>query len=393
MFTYPHTQLGIVGTGFVSKGLTLALQKQEELAVSRILTRRSSRLPLDHPCEQAITRSVDDLIDHADLIVECSGDVVHATNVIDRCLAAGKPVVTMNAEFQVTVGSYFAGKGICTEAEGDQPGCLAALREEAVEMGFEPLVYGNTKGFLNLNPTLPDMEYWAARQGISLEMVTSFTDGTKVQIEQALVANGLGAGIVQEGLLGPQTPDLATGAFQLAEDAERLGHPVSDFVVTREYPGSVFMIARHQEQQQPYLQYLKLGSGPHYLLVRNYHLVHLEITKTIKRVLEGKGNLLDNSATPHYSVAAVAKRDLAPGESIDRGVGSFAVRGETVVLRDHPEHVPIGLLQKATIERPVAQGDILSAQDVTIGESLATHAWEQIKERVLDAESAVGVTH
>ena len=98
----------------------------------------------------------------------------------------------MNSEFHVTVGSYFVDKGLVTEAEGDQPGVLAQLHEEAISMGFKPLVYGNIKGFLNENPTADDMEYWGNKSGISLDMVTSFTDGTKVQIEQTLVANGLG---------------------------------------------------------------------------------------------------------------------------------------------------------------------------------------------------------
>ena len=41
------------------------------------------------------------------------------------------------------------------------------------------------------------MLHWSRRNGISLPMVTAFTDGTKLQIEQALVANGLGATIAR----------------------------------------------------------------------------------------------------------------------------------------------------------------------------------------------------
>ena len=68
-------------------------------------------------------------------------------------------------------------------------------------MGFHPVVYGNIKGFLNKNPKKEEMEYWSKRNGISLGMTTSFTDGTKVHIEQALVANGLGADILDRDLL------------------------------------------------------------------------------------------------------------------------------------------------------------------------------------------------
>ena len=127
-------------------------------------------------------------------------------------MAASIPVVTMDAEVQVTTGSHFARKGLFTEAEGDQPGCLAALREEAVQMGFLPLVYGNIKGFLNHNPVPDEMAFWAKKQGISLDKVTAFTDGTKVQIEQGLVANGLGAGILRPGRPRPGAPDLTARA-------------------------------------------------------------------------------------------------------------------------------------------------------------------------------------
>lgn len=392
MFDYPSARLGIVGTGFVSTGLSLVLKQHHGLTVSRVLTRRPDSKPIAHPHADLITRSISELIDHSDLIVECSGDVLHATEVIDQCVRAGKPVVSMNAEFHVTAGSYFVGKGLVTEAEGDQPGCLAALREEAIEMGFKPLVYGNTKGFLNLDPTPTDMKYWAAKQGISLNQVTSFTDGTKVQIEQALVGNGLGAGILKQGLFGPHTAELQEGAMQLAAGAEQLGRPVTDYVVTKQFPGSVFLVARHEGHQQAYLQYLKLGPGPYYLLVRNYHLVHLEITKTIKRILRGGCKLLDNSAVPQYSVAAIAKRNLVPGETIARGVGGFEVRGETVEIGEQPDHLPIGLLQNAIVVRPVAQGDIVTTADVVIGESLALHAWEQIRENVLDEAIAAGLS-
>ncbi len=78
----------------------------------------------------------------------------------------GKAVVTMNSEFHVTVGSHFVGAGLVTEAEGDQSGSLAALAEEVRAMGFVPRIFGNTKGYLNLNPKPEDMAYWAAKQGI-----------------------------------------------------------------------------------------------------------------------------------------------------------------------------------------------------------------------------------
>jgi len=138
--------------------------------------------------------------------------VFHGTSVIERAFEAGLKVVTVNAELQVTTGSYLAGKGFLTEAEGDQPGSLAALREDALQMGFEPLVYGNMKGYLNHDPSPEDMAYWANRQGISIDQTTSFTDGTKVQIEQVIIGNGLGATITRQGMEGLASTNLDDSA-------------------------------------------------------------------------------------------------------------------------------------------------------------------------------------
>jgi predicted homoserine dehydrogenase-like protein len=192
------TRIRIVGTGFIGQGIVLALESQKDLQVTKVLTRRKINPEFKFVRPELLTDSIDELIEHSDLVVECTGSVLWATLVLDRVLEANIPVVTMDSEVHITTGSYLAQKGLITEAKGDQPGCLAALRESAIQMGFKPLVYGNIKGFMNLAPTPEDMVYWSNKQGISLDQVTSFTDGTKVPIEQAFVANGLGADVLQD---------------------------------------------------------------------------------------------------------------------------------------------------------------------------------------------------
>jgi predicted dinucleotide-utilizing enzyme len=121
-------RVGIIGTGFIAMGLCLLMRSSADLVVSRMLTRRPVDTIARHR-ELPLTRSLNDLLDHSDVVVECSGDIVHASNVVDAAFRAGLPVVTMSAEFHVSVGSYFCSRGVLTEAEGDQPGSLAACRE------------------------------------------------------------------------------------------------------------------------------------------------------------------------------------------------------------------------------------------------------------------------
>ncbi|MBO9600118.1 MAG: NAD(P)-dependent oxidoreductase [Cohnella sp.] len=378
-------RIGVVGTGLIGRGLIMAIENDPELVISRILTRRNIETMHSFPSSTVLTNSIDELIENSDLIVECSGDVLYGTDVIDRAISASLPVVTMNTELQVTTGSYFARRGLITEAEGDQPGCIAALRENVLQMGFKPLVYGNVKGFLKLDPSREEMEYWSGRNGTTLGMTTSFTDGTKVQMEQVLVANGLGAGIAQDGLLGVACETAHEGGVQMAASAKQAGVPLSDYILSPKSPPGVFVTAEIDERHKDALRYYKMGEGPYYTLLVNYHLCHLEILKTVRRVLAGGGVLLNNGQHPRISAAAVAKKDLHPGDTIERGIGSFEVRGIAVEIARNPEHVPIGLLSQVAIKRPVLAGQILTFEDVELPSSLALNAWLEIREDALHA--------
>jgi dTDP-4-dehydrorhamnose reductase len=374
--------IGIIGSGFIGSGLAKLLAEHKDYTISGILTRSKAEKRSEFAQRDLLTNSLDDLIKTSDLIVECSGDAIYATESIHDILKADIPVVTMNSEFHVTTGSYFVDKGLVTEAEGDQPGVQAILHEEALEMGFKPVVYANIKGFLNEQPTLEDMTYWGKRSNLSLEMVTSFTDGTKVEIEQVLVANGLGAGIIQEGLVKLSSDNMLEGGTILADKAKALGYPVSDYLLSSKLPAGVFLIVEHDKEQHSSLKYYKLGDGPYYVLERTYHLCHLEIIKTIKRVLNGGGILLNNSDKPKLSVAAIAKRDLKIGDKISKGIGSFDVRGVAVEITKNISHVPIGLLANATIIKEVKFGEKVTFDHIEIPETMALKVWGKIIEKV-----------
>jgi predicted homoserine dehydrogenase-like protein len=226
------------------------------------------------------------------------------------------------------------------------------------------------KGFLNHHPTAEDMTYWSRKQGISVEQTTSFTDGTKIQIEQALVANGLGGTVTRQGMLGPKATDVANAAIELAQFAAELKQPISDYVLA---PGNagVFVVGTHDESEKGALSYLKLGDGPFYVLIRPFHLCQYEIIKTVRRVLQGNGVLLNNSAKPTVSVVGIAKTDLPAGTRIDRAIGGYQVRGEAARMVDVKGHVPIGLIQNAVTTRAIQAGQTFMFDDLDLPDSLA----------------------
>ncbi len=378
-----NKKIGIIGSGFIAEGLAKLLHDNPKYTLSKVLTRTDIKSRSDYFMPEYLTNSLDELIENSDLIVESSGDTIYAAETIDKIFKENIPVVTMDAEFQATVGSYFVDKGILTEAEGDQPGVLAMLHEEVTTMGFKPLVYGNIKGFLNHNPTLEDMTYWGKKSGISLDMVTSFTDGTKVQIEQTLVANGLGATIAQDDLLGPAYDDTYEGGIELAKKAKEIGQPISDYIISPSLRPGVFIAAEINENQHAALRYYKMGEGPYYVFERPYHLCHFEILRTINRILSGGKVLLNNSANPTISTTTIAKRDLKAGDKIKKGIGSFDVRGIAVKIKEHPNHVPIGLMANVTIKRDIKAGEEITFDDIDIPDTLALRAWQEIKKKAL----------
>lgn len=376
-------RVGVVGTGFISRHFTLELERRPAFALGRVLTRRRLDHCPDFPFPAALTDSVADLVANCDVVLECSGDIAHAARIVETAFAAGKPVVTMNSEFHATVGSAFVNRGLLSEAEGDQPGCQAALVEDARARGFEPLVIGNLKGFLNRTPSLEEMRYWSERNGISLPMVTSFTDGTKLQMEQALTGNGLGATIAQNELLGLATADIDEGGRSLAAAAAALGRPIVDYLVDLTLPHGVFVVGTHDPRQAACLRYLKLGEGPYYTVLRPNIFVHLEIFNTIERVVRTGRPLLNNGETPTISVAAVAKRTLEPGERIAHGIGSFELRGMCVRIAEHAGHLPIGLAEDLHVRKRVMAGEILSFDDVDLESAPTVELWRGIEADVL----------
>lgn len=374
------TRIGISGSGIVARGIFAALSRQPDLAVTAVLTRRPLARSAGAFPEDLLTNSIDALVERSDIIFECSGDTLHAANVLMQAGLAGRRLVTLCAEAQVTVGTALLSRGFSiTEAHGDQPGAFAVLDREARWMDFQPLAYINLKGFHDPNPSPESMAYWAEKQKITLRAVTSYTDGTKMQIEQVLVANGLGARIARPGLIGGKVDDLAD-LDHFADVARETGAPVSDYVVHPAVKGVVLLadnpIADLSADFSAFAK-LRTRGGRAYGLLKPYYLVHLEAARTLREVVEGRPALLTNSLAPVATIAAVAKKPLAKGTLIETALGGFELRGEAVEIPGNESAVPITLLDGARLTRSLAPGEIVTEADVELPDSLARSLYRE----------------
>ena len=307
-----------------------------------------------------------------DCLVDLTGAVDHGAAIALDAFAHGKHLVLMNAEVDATIGSLLRRRAheagvIVTACDGDQPGVQLNLWRFVKGLGLTPRVLGNIKGLQDPYRTPTTQKGFAEKWGQNPTMVTSFADGSKVNFEQAIVANATGFKVARRGMYQYDHTghvDELTTRYDIDELRE-LGGIVEYVVGAKPGPG-VFCLAEHGDpKQQHYLNLYKLGEGPLYSFYQPYHLCHFEVHNTIARVVlfgDACGVALD---TPSVEVVGVAKRDLAAGEVLD-GYGEYMTYGEAensdTVQSDGL--LPEGLVEGCTLLHAVPKDAVLRWSDV-----------------------------
>lgn len=309
----------------------------------------------------AVTSSADVLTDlPVSIVIEATGALDYGTETILAMLDAGKHVVSFNAEVDALLGWLFHQRArsndvVYTIADGDQPGVLFRLQQQVEAMGFEVTALLNCKRHLDVHQNPKSGADYAARDTTSSHMTTAFGDGTKMQVEQAVVANATGLIPDMRGMHGI-TSNVATAAVDIPAVLSAPGRV--DFTLGGDFGAGVGVVGRHPKPHlhEKAMSFYKMGDGPDYFFFRPYHLVHLEIPLTVAEVL------LDNEplATidqPHVAeVVAIAKKDLDAGEKLD-SIGGFSSYGHIDTTAGAAGLLPVGLVEYATTVKTVAQDD------------------------------------
>jgi predicted homoserine dehydrogenase-like protein len=309
-----------------------------------------------------------------DVIVEVTGSVEYGAQVALRAFENRKHVIVMNAELDGTLGPLLRSRALAagvifTDSDGDQPGVIVNLFRFVKGIGLRPVLCGNIKGLHDpyRNPTT--QEAFARRWGQNPKMVTSFADGTKINFEQAIVANATGMSVARRGMLGPT---VETGASVLdapkwyPETALETPGGIVDYVVGASPSPGVFVIGRHDHPiQRHYLNLYKLGEGPYYVFYTPYHLCHFELPKSIARVALFHDAVLVPEAGPRVEVVTAAKVDLLPGDVLD-GFGGYKTYGlaENYPVARRENLLPMGISEGCRVIRPVGKDQVLTYGDV-----------------------------
>jgi predicted homoserine dehydrogenase-like protein len=227
-------------------------------------------------------------------------------------------------------------------------------------------------------------------------MVTSFADGTKISMEQALVANALGMSVARAGMLGPDhrghVDDLREYFLrEVGLDRLRELGGVVDYVVGAAPSPGVFVLAANDDpEREIYLRYGKLGDGPLYSFYVPYHLTALEAPLSVARVALFRDHVVTaRPQAPRVDVVAHAKRDLRAGETLD-GVGGFMTYGacEQADVAAARRSVPIGVAEGGTLLRDVPQDAVLSEDDVALPEERLVVRLRREQDRLMPAGAA-----
>ena len=270
-----------------------------------------------------------------DVLIEASNAIGDGAKFAITALECHKHLVMMNAEADLIFGPYLMElaekKGVVyTSCDGDQPGVIRRLIDDLQLWGFELVMAGNIKGFLDRysNPTkiIPE----ADKRNLDYKMCASYTDGSKLCVEMALVANAYGLSTAVPGMYGPRADNIHD-VFDLF-DFDALWkdkNPVVDYVLGAKPYVGVFAIGYcDNKYQQSMLDWFppEMGRQPFYLFYRPYHLIHIEAMACVAEAFLDRQSLLK----PRYgfctNVYAYAKKDLREGDELD-GIGGYAIYG------------------------------------------------------------------
>jgi predicted homoserine dehydrogenase-like protein len=307
-----------------------------------------------------------------DAIIEATGDVEFSAHVTVKAIENQKHIILMNAELDATVGpilKVYADRAgiVITNADGDQPGVMMNLLRFVKSIGYDPVLAGNIKGLQDYYRTPETQEAFAKQHNISPKMATSFADGTKMSMENAIVANATGFRAGRRGMYGPECAHVSE-TVNLFPMEQLLDGGLVDYILGAEPGPGVFVLGYNEHPvRQGYMKYFKMGDGPLYAFYIPYHLPHLEVPLTAARAVLFRDAAVAPIAGPVCDVITIAKRGLKSGEVLD-GIGGFTCYGQLENTRSSQAEklLPMGLSEGCKLKRDIPKDGILHYSDVDL---------------------------
>ena len=326
----------------------------------------------------AITDNVDAILESGliDVVIDATGIPAVGADIGMNAMERGKHLVMMNVEADVTIGTYLRNEAerqgvVYSLGAGDEPSSCMELIEFVSAMGHKIVCAGKGKNNpLNIDAVPDAYMAEAERRHMNPRLLVEFVDGSKTAVEMCAIGNATGLIPDCDGMHGP-----AAGPKELAKvlipekdggllkDIGRVDYSIGKGVS----PGVFVIVEAEHPRVQERLKDLKMGDGPYYEFIRPYHLTSLEVPLTCARaVLYGKADMVPLDK-PVAEVCAVAKTDLAPGDTLDQ-IGEYTYRAWAMEVgrAQTAMALPAGLLTGATVTAPIKKGDLITAHNTTL---------------------------
>lgn len=397
-------RLGIIGSGEMGTDLVTQVSLMAGIEIAAISTRRPPTAfaamdiaygeggRKDHASEVDSRPAMSATIDAGKIAVTSDTELMVTAPEVDVIIdATGKPgvgadfdllgmehgkhLVMMNVEADVTIGPYLKHEadrlGVAySVGAGDEPSSCMELIEFASALGLEITAAGKGKNNpLNHDAVPADYIEEATRRNMNPRMLVEFVDGSKTMVEMAAIANATGLVPDRPGMHGPSADRemLAKVLIPRADGGVLEKSGVVDYTIGKGVAPGVFVIAKATHPRVvERMDDLNVGQGPYYGFYRPYHLTSLEVPLTAARImLYGRPDMVP-LASPVAEVCALAKRDLAPGETLD-AIGETCYRSWTMTVGEARAAgaIPVGLLEGGRVTAPVKKGELLTGSNAT----------------------------
>ncbi|TIM40801.1 NAD(P)H-dependent oxidoreductase [Mesorhizobium sp.] len=328
-----------------------------------------------------------------DVVIDATGKPGVAADFDLMAMEHGKHLVMMNVEADVTIGCYLKQQAdrlgvVYSVGAGDEPSSCMELIEFAAALGYTIVSAGKGKNNpLNHDAVPDDYRAEALRRNMNPRMLVEFVDGSKTMVEMCAIANATGLVPDIAGMHGPKADrdELAKVLIPRADGGILSRKGVVDYTIGKGVAPGVFVIveATHPRIIER-MDDLHIGHGPYYSFFRPYHLTSLEVPLTAARIaLYGKPDMVP-LPRPVAEVCAVAKRDLAAGETFD-AIGETCYRSWTMAVEEARTNraVPVGLLEGGKVLRPVSKGELLTSGNAAPDPSTRLFALRRLQDEML----------
>lgn len=337
--------------------------------------------------------------DGIDVVAECTGNPIAAVEHCLAAFAARKPIINVTVEADAFCGPVLAHKAkqagvIYSLAYGDQPALACDLVDWARACGFPVVAAGRGHKWLpQYRESTPETvwDHWglsseqAARGGLNPKMFNAFLDGSKPAIESAAIANATGLEAPSEGLAFPpgsvdDIPTLmrprseggileAKGQVEVVSCLTADGAPIANDI----RKGVWVCFEGDSEYIRNCFEEYKVVTDPdgrYMCSYKKWHLIGLELGISVAAIAL-RGEPTGVATAFNADVAAAAKKDLRPGDTLD-GEGGHTVFGKLTPASTSlaKGYLPLGLAHNVRLIRPVSKDACVTWADVAIDETL-----------------------